>query len=67
MIANAGIARVAPLLDCTEEDFQVQIDANLIGVFNSDVVAAKQFIKQGTPGKLINAARYVHPPLHPLL
>ncbi|PBK95313.1 acetoin reductase [Armillaria gallica] len=56
MVANAGIARSKPILDITEDDLRRIFEVNVMGVFNSDAIAAKQFIKQGTSGKILNAA-----------
>ncbi|ESK90877.1 short-chain dehydrogenase [Moniliophthora roreri MCA 2997] len=56
MIANAGIVQVKPLLDATENDAQRVFDVNIHGVINCGTLAAKQFIKQGGGGKIINAA-----------
>ncbi|KAK0475554.1 hypothetical protein IW261DRAFT_1552553 [Armillaria novae-zelandiae] len=56
MVANAGIAHSKPILDITEDDLRRIFEVNVMGVFNSDAVAAKQFIKQGTSGKILNAA-----------
>lgn len=57
MVANAGICKVMSVLDMTEEEVEKLFNVNFFGVFNCYQVAAKQFIKQGTPGKLIGAAR----------
>ncbi|TVY27722.1 Diacetyl reductase [(S)-acetoin forming] [Lachnellula hyalina] len=59
MIANAGIAQVKPLLDLTEDDVRRVFEVNVFGLFNSYSVAAKQMIKQGTPGKIIGCASIV--------
>jgi meso-butanediol dehydrogenase / (S,S)-butanediol dehydrogenase / diacetyl reductase len=56
MIANAGIAQVAPLLDVTPEDFDRMMSINLRGVFLSYNAAARQMIAQGGGGKIIGAA-----------
>jgi meso-butanediol dehydrogenase / (S,S)-butanediol dehydrogenase / diacetyl reductase len=56
MVANAGIAQVAPLLDVTPEDFDRMIAVNLRGVFLSYTAAARQMIAQGHGGKIIGAA-----------
>jgi len=56
MIANAGIAQVAPLLDVTPEDFDRLIGINLRGVFLCYTAAARQMIAQGDGGKIIGAA-----------
>ncbi|KAI9880012.1 MAG: hypothetical protein M1830_005931 [Pleopsidium flavum] len=59
MVANAGIAQVKGLLDLTEEDVRRMFDVNFFGVFNCYSSAARQFIKQKTPGKIIGAASIV--------
>jgi len=59
MIANAGIAQVKALLDLTEDDVRRMFEVNVFGLFNSYSVAAKQMIKQGTPGKIIGCASIV--------
>jgi meso-butanediol dehydrogenase/(S,S)-butanediol dehydrogenase/diacetyl reductase len=56
MVANAGIAQVAPLLDVTPEDFDRLISINLRGVFLCYTAAARQMISQGDGGKIIGAA-----------
>lgn len=57
MVANAGIARVKSFLELTEADLKEMFETNIYGVFHCDSIAAKQFIKQGGGGKIINAAR----------
>lgn len=55
-VANAGIARVAPLLEMSVDDLDALVRVNLYGVFNSYRSAARQMIDQGTGGKIIGAA-----------
>lgn len=55
-VANAGIARVASLLEMTTEELDELVQVNLYGVFNSYRSAAKQMIEQGSGGKIIGAA-----------
>jgi NAD(P)-dependent dehydrogenase (short-subunit alcohol dehydrogenase family) len=57
MIANAGICQVGPAIDATEEEIRKMFEVNVFGVFYCYQVAAKQLIKQGTPGRLLAAAR----------
>jgi len=59
MIANAGIAQVKALLDLTEDDVRRMFEVNVYGIFNCYSAAAKQMIKQGTPGKILGAASIV--------
>lgn len=61
MIANAGIAQVKALLDLSQDDVRRMFEVNVFGVFNCYSAAAKQMIKQGTPGKIVGAARFDFP------
>jgi len=65
MVANAGIAQVAPMLELSEEDVRKLFDVNFMGVWNCYTLAAKQMIAQGPvePGssgyKILGAASIV--------
>lgn len=54
MFANAGIAKDAPALELSYEDWKTTIDVNLSGVFLSDKYAIEQFQKQGDGGVVVN-------------
>jgi meso-butanediol dehydrogenase/(S,S)-butanediol dehydrogenase/diacetyl reductase len=56
MVANAGIAVTAPLIETTAEQWQQTMDVNLRGVFHCYRSAARQMIIQGRGGRLIGAA-----------
>ncbi|KAJ3989508.1 3-oxoacyl-reductase [Lentinula detonsa] len=56
IVANAGIAHVQWAMDAKEADIQRLFEVNFSGVVYSDQAAARQFIKQGSGGKIINAA-----------
>jgi meso-butanediol dehydrogenase/(S,S)-butanediol dehydrogenase/diacetyl reductase len=56
MVANAGVADVAPLLEVTPEAFDWLMSINLRGVFLCYTAAARQMIAQGDGGKIIGAA-----------
>lgn len=56
MIANAGIAQVAPLLDLTAEEWDRVMAVNARGVFLCYQEAARQLTRQGAGGKIIGAA-----------
>jgi meso-butanediol dehydrogenase/(S,S)-butanediol dehydrogenase/diacetyl reductase len=56
MVANAGIAVTAPLLETTAEQWQLTMDVNLKGVLHCYQSAARQLIAQGRGGRLIAAA-----------
>lgn len=53
---NAGIIRRADLVDFTEKDWDDVININQRTVFFLSQAVARQFIKQGTGGKIINTA-----------
>ncbi len=56
LVANAGIAVTAPLLETTAEDLRRTLDVNVAGVFHCYQAAARQMIAQGRGGRLIGAA-----------
>lgn len=56
MVANAGIAVTAPLVETTAEDLARTLDINVKGVFHCYRAAARQMIAQGRGGRLIGAA-----------
>lgn len=53
---NAGIIRRQDAMEFSEKDWDDVIDINLKTVFFSSQAAARQFIRQGTGGKIINVA-----------
>jgi 2-deoxy-D-gluconate 3-dehydrogenase len=56
LVNNAGIVRRANALDFTEKDWDDVMNHNVKTVFFCSQAVAKQFIKQGTGGKIINIA-----------
>jgi NAD(P)-dependent dehydrogenase (short-subunit alcohol dehydrogenase family) len=55
VVNNAGVAKVAPLVEMTDADVRGIVDTNLIGVINGCRAAAPHLIGQGR-GKVINVA-----------
>lgn len=55
MVNNAGIAKIGPLIDAEEKDISQILDINVKGDIYGIKAAAKQFQKQKTGGKIINA------------
>ena len=55
-VANAGIARLAPFLELTEEDWDAVIRTNVTGVFLSCQAAARRMVEQGHGGRVITMA-----------
>jgi meso-butanediol dehydrogenase/(S,S)-butanediol dehydrogenase/diacetyl reductase len=53
---NAGIAQVRPFLDITEDDWRNVMDVNGLGVLICMQEAAKQMIRQGGGGSIVNTA-----------
>jgi len=56
LINNAGIIRRNDIIDYTEKDWDDVMNINIKTVFFLSQAAARQFIKQGTGGKIINIA-----------
>ena len=56
LINNAGIIRRADAIEFSEKDWDDVINVNLKTVFFLSQAVAKQYIKQGTGGKIINIA-----------
>ncbi|MGY4643354.1 glucose 1-dehydrogenase [Cellulomonas sp. URHB0016] len=54
MVNNAGIETRTSILDTTEAQYQRVMDINLKSAFFGTQLAAKQMIKQGTGGRIIN-------------
>ncbi|MFL6131835.1 MAG: SDR family oxidoreductase [Nocardioidaceae bacterium] len=56
LVANAGIAITAPLVETTFEQWRRTMEVNLTGVFHCYRAAARQMIDHGRGGRLIGAA-----------
>jgi len=56
LVNNAGIIRRAPSLEFSEKDWDEVIDINLKSLFFLCQAAAREFVRQGTGGKIINIA-----------
>lgn len=54
LVANAGIVHAAEFLDLAEADFDRVLAVNLKGVFLAGQAAARQMVKQGGGGAIIN-------------
>ena len=54
LVNNAGIIVTGDILDLDEADFDKVIDVNLKAYFILGQCAARQMIRQGTPGSVIN-------------
>lgn len=53
LINNAGVARQKSFLECTDEDWDWQIDTNLKGTFLCTQICARQMVKRGK-GAIVN-------------
>lgn len=56
LINNAGIARRCDAIDYTEADWDAALNINLKTCFLLSQACARQFIKQGTGGKIVSMA-----------
>ena len=55
-INNAGIANTNPAEEISSKDFKKVVDINLNGVFLTAQAAARQMIKEGKAGSIVNTA-----------
>jgi len=53
-VANAGIVKTGDFLDLSEADFDAVLRVNLKGVFLTGQAAARQMVRQGGGGTIIN-------------
>jgi len=56
LVNNAGIIKRLPAVEVSEEEWDIVQDVNLKALFLLCQAAARQFIKQGSGGKIINIA-----------
>jgi acetoin reductase-like protein len=56
LMNNAGVIRITPFLEITEEEWDLIFDVNCKGLLWCAQAAARQMIKQGRGGKIINVA-----------
>jgi len=56
MVNNAGYMQIMPFLDVTETLYDITMNVNLKGMFFYSQAAARQMIKQGEGGRIINTA-----------
>jgi glucose 1-dehydrogenase len=54
LVSNAGIFKAAPFLDITEADWDAVLDVNLKGSFLVGQAVARQMVKQGQGGAIVN-------------
>lgn len=56
LVNNAGIIRRNDALEFSETDWDTVLDVNLKSVFFLSQAVARQFVRQGTGGKIVNVA-----------
>lgn len=56
MFNNAGIVKVVPFAEVTDEEFRTMMDVNALGILIGTQVAARQMQLQGTGGAIVNTA-----------
>ena len=54
LVNNAGITEPHPLLEMTPEEWDKTLDINLRGMFLATQRAAREMIKQGSGGRIVN-------------
>ena len=55
-VSNAGVSTMAPFIEITESELDLNLDVNTKGPFLCDQVAARRFITQGDGGIIVNTA-----------
>lgn len=55
-VSNAGISFMNRFLDAPVEHFEKTLDVNLKGVFVCGQAAAREMVRAGTPGSIVNTA-----------
>jgi NAD(P)-dependent dehydrogenase (short-subunit alcohol dehydrogenase family) len=58
-IANAGVYRGAPFLNATVEDWRLQLDVNMTGVFLFCQAAARKMVERGAGGVILITGSWV--------
>jgi NAD(P)-dependent dehydrogenase (short-subunit alcohol dehydrogenase family) len=56
VINNAGTVARAPSLDVSEDDWNAVVDVNLSGVFRVAQATAREMVRAGVPGSIVNIA-----------
>ncbi|MGH1479223.1 MAG: SDR family NAD(P)-dependent oxidoreductase [Geminicoccales bacterium] len=54
--ANAGVSTMNPVVDLTEQEWDVNMDVNAKGVFLTNQAAVRHFLNSGTKGVIVNTA-----------
>jgi len=56
LCANAGVSTMNLVVDLTDEEWDFNFDVNARGVFLTNQIAARHFLKTGTKGAIVNTA-----------
>jgi NAD(P)-dependent dehydrogenase (short-subunit alcohol dehydrogenase family) len=56
VVNNAGTVARAPSIDLPEQDWMAVVDVNLSGVFRVAQAAARELVRAGQPGTIVNIA-----------
>lgn len=56
VVNNAGTVARGPSIDLSEEDWRSVVDVNLSGVFRVAQAAAREMVRAGRPGTIVNIA-----------
>lgn len=55
-VSNAGVSRMLPFLEISEQDYDRTLDVNLKGVFFASQAAARAMVGSGRGGTIVNVA-----------
>lgn len=54
LVNNAGVARLSPFLDATQEEFDLVFNVNVKAIMNVSQLVAKNMIKRNVGGSIVN-------------
>ncbi len=56
LVANAGVSTMNRAVDLTDAEWDHNFDVNAKGVFITNQIAVRQFLRRGIPGAIVNTA-----------
>ena len=67
LVANAGVSTMNAAVDLTDEEWSSNFDVNAKGVFLTNQIAVRQFLRRGIAGRIVNTASLAAKIAAPLL
>ena len=67
LVANAGVSTMSAAVDLTDEEWSSNFDVNAKGVFLTNQIAVRQFLRRDIAGRIVNTASLAAKIAAPLL